>query len=128
MAGLAGVMGPSMTATLTLEVSPKEDPGLSYQESTTVQLDMNSQAWRPARMSLASEQALRQQVDEWGQKLAQWLSCEDIKPTVTAVNQQAISINAGAMAGIKKGDEWLIADPRRGSSDLVSQSSSRVSL
>ena len=119
MAGLAGVMGPGMTATLTLEVSPKEDPGLSYQESTTVQLDMNSQAWRPARMSLASEQALRQQVDEWGQKLARWLSCEDIKPTVTAVNQQAISINAGAMAGIKKGDEWLIADPRNFPAQLL---------
>lgn len=119
MAGLAGAMGPSMTATLTLEISPKEDPGLSYQESMTVQLEVDSQAWRPTRINMASEQALRQQVDEWGQKIAQWLSCEDVKPTVTAVNQQAISINAGAMAGIKKGDEWLIADPKNFPAQLL---------
>lgn len=119
IAGLRGGMGPGMTATLTLEVSPKDEPGLHYQESMTVPIEVDSQAWRPTRVSLAGEQALRQQVDEWGHKLAQWLSCEEVKPTVTAVNQQAISINVGALAGIKKGDEWLIADPKNFPAQLL---------
>jgi hypothetical protein len=119
IAGFKVGMEPAMAVTLTLEVSPKDEPRLHYQESMTVPLEMDSHAWRPARVSLVGEQALRQQVDEWGQKLAQWLSCEEVKPTVTAVNQQAVSINVGALAGIKKGDEWLIADPRNFPAQLL---------
>lgn len=119
LAGIRGALGPGMTANLTLEVSHKDDPGLTYQENISIELEVESQAWRQSRTSLASEQLVRQQVNEWGQKLAQWLSCEEVKPTVTAVNQQAISINAGSMAGIKKGDEWLIADPRNFPTQLL---------
>jgi hypothetical protein len=117
--GLIETMRAGPIATLTLEVSPKEEPGLRYQESTTVAFEVDSLAWRPSRLSLASEQAIRQQVDDWGKKLVQWLSCEDVKPTVTAVNQQTISINAGAVVGVKKGDEWLIADSRNFPSQLL---------
>lgn len=114
-----GTIGSGRVATLTLEVSSKEEPGLRYQESMTIAFEIDSQAWRQSRVSLASEQAIRQQIDDWGGKLVQWLSCEDVKPTVTAVNQQTITINAGAVVGVKKGDEWLIADSRNFPSQLL---------
>jgi hypothetical protein len=119
LAGIRGAMGPGMTANLTLEVSHKDDPGLTYQENLSIELEVESQAWRQSRMSSASEQLVRKQVNDWGQKLALWLSCEEVKPTVTAIYQQAISINAGSMAGIKKGDEWIIADPKNFPTQLL---------
>jgi hypothetical protein len=32
---------------------------------------------------------------------------------VIAVSGAQLSINAGALAGVRTGDEWLLADPRR---------------
>lgn len=119
LAGHSGVMGPNMMATLSLEVNPKENVGLTYQESKVLELQVENRPWQPARLNLASEQALQHQVELWGQKLAQWLTCEEVKPLVTAINQQFISINAGSMAGIKRGDEWLIADPKNFPSQLL---------
>lgn len=119
LGGLRGELGPALVATLTLEIIAKEDVNLSYQESVKLPLEVETQAWRPARISLASEQAINRQIQVWSKTLTHWLSCEDIKPTVTAVNQQAISINAGSASGIKRGDEWLIADPRNFPTQLV---------
>jgi hypothetical protein len=38
---------------------------------------------------------------------------------VTAVASRQIEINAGSLAGVKKGDEWLIANPSRFPAELI---------
>ena len=40
---------------------------------------------------------------------------------VTAVNGQQIEINAGTLSGVRKGDEWLIANPAQFPAQLMSR-------
>ena len=49
----------------------------------------------------------------------EWLSCQAVNPAVTAVASRQIEINAGALAGVKKGDEWLVANPARFPAELM---------
>jgi hypothetical protein len=47
------------------------------------------------------------------------LACEAITPTVTDVKSESIRINAGSESGVRKGDEWLVADPAKFPSQLI---------
>jgi len=51
----------------------------------------------------------------------EWLACQPLNPLVTAVHSQQVEINAGAFAGVKKGDEWLLANPSRFPAELMSK-------
>ena len=42
-------------------------------------------------------------------------------PLVTAAMGQQIEINAGALSGVRKGDEWLLANPARFPAELLSR-------
>jgi hypothetical protein len=42
-------------------------------------------------------------------------------PMVTAVNGQQVEINAGSLSGVRKGDEWLVANPARFPAELMSK-------
>jgi hypothetical protein len=57
----------------------------------------------------------------WRAGAEQWLSCHAINPAVTAVNAQQLQINAGALAGVRKGDELLVANPARFPKELMSK-------
>jgi hypothetical protein len=40
---------------------------------------------------------------------------------VTAVNGQQVENNAGSLSGVRKGDEWLVANPARFPAELMSK-------
>jgi uncharacterized protein (DUF2237 family) len=41
------------------------------------------------------------------------LACESVKPEVIQARGADLRINAGALAGVRAGDEWVLADQRR---------------
>ena len=41
------------------------------------------------------------------------LACESVKPEVTQARGADLRINAGTLAGVRAGDEWVLADQRR---------------
>ena len=45
--------------------------------------------------------------------LSERLSCQTVHPDVIAVRGLELNINAGTLAGVRSGDEWLLADPQR---------------
>ena len=51
----------------------------------------------------------------------EWLACQSVHPVVTAVASKQVEINAGSLAGVKKGDEWLVANPARFPAELMSK-------
>ena len=61
---------------------------------------------------LAREQVSRY-VGQWAQELGARLACESVKPEVTQARGADLRINAGALAGVRAGDEWVLADQRR---------------
>ncbi|MCX7264500.1 MAG: hypothetical protein NT035_03640 [Burkholderiales bacterium] len=113
LAGLRGEKGPDMNVSLVLQVSPQDGQKAAYQEVATLVLSLDIDTWKQARLSQVSQLALKAQLQQWRQSLSQWMACEPLTPMVTAVQQEQVQINAGSLAGVRKGDEWVIADPAR---------------
>ena len=87
----------------------------------SLQLEVNRPAWSAPRLTQASLNLVQQQLQTWRADAEQWLSCHAINPAVTAVNAQQLQINAGALAGVRKGDELLVANPARFPKELMSK-------
>ena len=119
LAGLNGAKGPGMTVNLWLQVSPKEGQKSVFQEMVTLNLELETDAWKAAKLSAESFALLTQQFEQWKSSISQLVACEAITPTVTEVKTESIRINAGSESGVRKGDEWLVADPAKFPSQLV---------
>jgi hypothetical protein len=119
LAGLNGAKGPGMVVNLLLQVSPREGQKNVFQEMITLNLELEVDKWKAAKLSADSYAILTQQFEQWKSSLSQLVACEAITPTVTEVKPESIRINAGSESGVRKGDEWLVADPAKFPSQLV---------
>ena len=111
------------SVTLNLEFQLANNEGLSekFEESVSLQLEVDRPAWSAPRLTQASLNLVQAQLQTWRAGAEQWLSCHAINPAVTAVNAQQLQINAGALAGVRKGDELLVANPARFPKELLSK-------
>jgi hypothetical protein len=78
-----------------------------------ITLDLETDAannWQPAQWTQASSDRLARQAQEWARQMETELSCQPVVAKVTQANGNQIRINAGASAGLRVGDEWLLAD------------------
>ena len=66
--------------------------------------------WEAPRLTEESRDLLARQLQSWSQEIRQRLSCEPVLPEVVFSNRDGVRINAGALAGVRVGDEWLLAD------------------
>lgn len=119
LAGYNGFKGPGMAVSLLLQVTPQEGQKSVFQEMVTLNLELETDAWKAAKLNAESYAVLTQQFEQWKSSLTQLLACEAITPTVTEVKSDAIRISAGSESGVRKGDEWLVADPAKFPSQLV---------
>jgi hypothetical protein len=119
LAGLNGAKGPGMTVNLLLQVSPKEGQKSVFQEMVTLNLELEMDTWKAPKLRAESYALLTQQFEQWKSSLSQLVACEAITPTVTEVKAESVRINAGSESGVRKGDEWLVADPAKFPSQLV---------
>ena len=119
--GLNGAKGPGMAVNLLLQVSPREGQKGVFQEMVTLNLELEVDKWKAAKLSAESHALLAQQFEQWKSSIGQLVACEGITPTVTEVKPEFIRINAGSESGVRKGDEWLVADPAKFPSQLVGQ-------
>jgi hypothetical protein len=79
----------------------------------TITLDLEAAAtnnWLPAQWTKASSEQISRQAQQWAIQLETELSCQPMVAKVTQVIDNQIRINAGASAGLRVGDEWLLAD------------------
>jgi hypothetical protein len=119
--GMMGQTGNNVTLSLEFQLTSNEAEVEKYEESVSLQLEVNRPAWSAPRLTQASLNLVQQQLQTWRADAEQWLSCHAINPAVTAVNAQQLQINAGALAGVRKGDELLVANPARFPQELMSK-------
>lgn len=82
----------------------------------TITLDLEAAAtnnWLPAQWTKASSEQISRQAQQWAIQLETELSCQPMVAKVTQVVDNNIRINAGASAGLRVGDEWLLADGKQ---------------
>ncbi|NBY28718.1 MAG: hypothetical protein EBQ71_18415 [Betaproteobacteria bacterium] len=83
------------------------------QLSSPLSMDINASNWQPAGLTEASQAQISQQAQGWARQLEAALSCQPVVAKVTQAMGSQIRINAGAAAGLRIGDEWLLADGQK---------------
>jgi hypothetical protein len=119
--GLMGLTGNSLILNLDFQIVGTDSQPEKFEESVSLSIDVDRPAWTAPKVSVSSLASLQDQLQTWRDTAEQWLSCQSINPSVAAVFPQQVQINAGALAGVRKGDEWLIANPTLFPAELMSK-------
>ena len=119
--GLMGLTGNSLILNLDFQIVGTDSQPEKFEESVSLSIDVDRPAWTAPKVSVSSLASLQDQLQTWRDTAEQWLSCQSINPSVAAVLPQQVQINAGALAGVRKGDEWLVANPSLFPAELMSK-------
>ena len=119
MAGLRGEKGSNFLVHMRLHVTGADGQNVAYEDSTSLGLEMEISAWSAPRLNINSMTALQNELLTMRSQAEEWLACQSVQPMVTAVASKQVEINAGSLAGVKKGDEWLVANPVRFPAELM---------
>jgi hypothetical protein len=84
-----------------------------FEASTDISIPAQASNGGPVQLPAAVREQVARQVRQWSQALGEQLACESVKPEVVHVRGADLRINVGALAGVRAGDEWLLADQRR---------------
>jgi hypothetical protein len=117
--GLMGYTRNSLIVNLDFQIVGTDSQPEKFEESVSLYIEVDRPAWAAPKVSLSSLASLQDQFQTWRDTAEQWLSCQSINPSVAAVFPQQVQINAGALAGVRKGDEWLVANPARFPAELM---------
>ncbi len=102
----------SANVRLQIQLQRSNGTGLSYQDHIVLPLELIQHPWAAAEFSPASQSAVAQRLQTWSRRFEQLLACEPLEPEVTATASGQVTVNAGALAGLRLGDEWLLVDPQ----------------
>lgn len=99
--------GLDMQLRMTLTARKQLQP--AFQTSADFALRSNEDNWGPATLSAAARDQVVQQVAAWSQGLQQRLACLPVIADVTQAAGAQLRVNAGSAAGVRVGDEWVLA-------------------
>ena len=116
-----GAKNPSALMTLDFQLVGTDGQASQFEDSATLKLDFERSSWAAPKMNASSVAAIQEQLQAWRNAAEEWLNCQQINPVVTAALGQQLEINAGALSGVRKGDEWLVANPARFPAELLSR-------
>jgi len=125
---LAGLRAHHMDVTVTLTVSPMDGAGAQFQAAHQMSLPLNQPEWSSLTLTPQGTDQLQALWSQWSERLSPWLGCDNVQPKVTDLRAQNLQINAGTLAGVRQGDEWLLADPQAFPSRLVDKQSASMVL
>lgn len=117
--GYPGYKPPGIALNLEFQMGSTERQHVVIQDSITLALEIERPTWAAPRISNASAQSVQAQLQSWRAQSEEWLQCQHVNPVVTAVSGPLLQINAGSLAGVRKGDEWLVASPARFPAELA---------
>lgn len=69
--------------------------------------------WGAPRLSPAGRAQVLALLERWSATISAQLACEAVRPEIlpSASAQGMLRMNVGALAGVRPGEEWLVADP-----------------
>lgn len=92
---------------MTLTARNQLKPAL--QSSASLVLSTTDNNWASPGLSPAAQAQVTQQVQAWSQALQGHLGCQAVVADVTQAASAQVRINAGSAAGVRVGDEWVLA-------------------
>ena len=104
---------------LNLRLIPTDREDAAREISTELRLPLVTTDWAPATLGGDGETLIRRQLQAWRQTLNDWLRCEPMQARVLKAQGAHVTVSLGRLAGVKSGDEWLIADPSQLPKQLV---------
>ena len=117
--GLMGYSGNHLVLNLDFQILGTDSQREMFEESVSLTIEVDRPAWSEPKVTFASLTNIQDQLQTWRDTAEQWLSCQNINPSVMAVYPQQVQINAGTFTGVRKGDEWLVASPDQFPSGLL---------
>jgi uncharacterized protein (DUF2237 family) len=84
-----------------------------FAASADISLPPQSGAYSANLLPLQAREEVARHVRQWTHEMGTRLACESVKPEVIQARGADLRINAGALAGVRAGDEWVLADQRR---------------
>jgi len=107
--------GPAgMQVQLRMSLTARKQLRPALQSSASLTLTITDDNWASPGLSPASQAQLAQQVQVWSQALQRQLACQTVMADVTQAAGAQVRINAGSAAGVRVGDEWVIAHDQNG--------------
>ncbi len=119
---------PSLALHLDFEMLGTEGQSVKFEDHYSLVIDLVRNEWSPAQLSSESRELIQTQLQTWRTHAEQWLSCQHHTPSVTAVNGKQLEINVGSLAGVKQGDEWLVANPAYFPKEMVGKNGAPQTL
>ena len=108
---------PGRMVKIHLSLHKRGGPTAVLDRLATVPLQLQVHRWSAPQLGEETRTQLLALIDNWIKLLTRRLECDPVWPQVVNGSSQDLRINAGAMAGVRMGDEWLLADqqqfPRR---------------
>ena len=127
--GIWGLKGSAMRIQLALQIKGTQGQPEFFEKAAQIPVALETSAWGEARLSYSSLAEIQQTLLGLRQDAEQWLLCQSVSPpTVTAVYPQQVLIDAGSQAGIRPGDEWLVANPDKFPAELISKDGAQQTL
>ena len=85
----------------------------AFEGSFQLEVPRLAQSWGRPQLEASVRAQATSLIQPWLQALTAQFACQAVRPEVTVVRGLELSINAGTLAGVRTGDEWLLADPQR---------------
>ena len=104
---------PSLSVQLSFSVVARGQSRPAYENSVELEIPRPAQAWGRPQLEASVRSQVSRLIQPWTQALSERLACEAVLPEVISVRGVELNINAGTLAGVRTGDEWLLADPQR---------------
>lgn len=109
---------PASTARISLSLGPTKNLKPQQGQSQTV-LKLSADVpllrepgqWTAPQFSPAGRAQVQAVLALWSQAISAQLACEPVRPEVLPTAGGLLRLNAGSLAGVQPGEEWLLADP-----------------
>lgn len=97
-----------------MTLTARKQPKPMLQSSASLTLSATDDNWASPGLSPAAQAQVAQQVQAWSQALQGQLGCQAVMADVTQAAAAQVRINVGSAAGVRVGDEWVLAHDQNG--------------
>lgn len=98
---------------LQMTLAARQQSRPVVQLNATLALERQSNNWEPTRLEQGARQLVSQQALAWAQEIQGVLACLPVLAQVTQATPGQVRINVGSQAGVRVGDDWLLADGQK---------------
>ena len=105
---------PGLAVQLRMTLTARKQLQPTLQSTADLALRTSDDNWGAANLNAAARDQVAQQIKVWSQALQQRLACVPVIADVTQATGAQLRVNAGSAAGVRVGDEWVLAHDQSG--------------